>query len=508
MNRQQPEQTSSDSTSKHLPAETKVFEERGFLFRATTAGALALSFFSFESSRADIFTPGMDNTPAAASETITDLSEYRINVPVKTDREEQVQASQPERISVTAEGERWMQMQREIASASTGGEGDLRLIDGTTFITVECEEALRGFSGMRDRGRGLHFAAISENDYKFAITTAAGDVWYVSEAPHYKDQFPEGIPFREKSLEIWKKGSEKLIQKEFSTAGIFLLNADGTARGINFERLEKQMTAAEINYRSETEDAGRVRHYKLTRDPVGYIALVDGNQHDPIMAGLINDCKYLPQLLNKLQDEHGNSLYNLVSENGSEFVAVERSPKELLRSHIKGMYDDGIRSFYLNLAGHGNQHGIYFQSETGYRVLTPAALHSVFSEFKDCDFIVDTVACYGGGMADEMKEYEDPSGKSGRIFMKLQAKPYSYNQEGRIEGEEGINGAPKVHSSYYQIFNAYFLMQGLSFGEAHYQADLAAKKLIPCDAEGWLSSSEGGRQTASQDETNPSISAN
>ncbi len=99
-------------------------------------------------------------------------------------------------------------------------------------------------------------------------------------------------------------------------------------------------------------------------------------------------------------------------------------------------------------------------------------------------------------MADKMKAYQDPSDKEGRILMKLQAKPYSYNQEGRIEGEAGINGAPKVHSSYYQIFNAYYLMKGLDFGEAHYQADLSSKKLIPCDAESWLSSRRGGRQTA------------
>src|SRR5690606_25493821 len=142
-----------------------------------------------------------------------------------------------------------------------------------------------------------------------------------------------------------------------------------------------------------------------------------------------SDCRYLPQLLNGLEDEGGNSLYNRVSENGSDFIRGERNPEELLRANIREMYDDGIRTFYLNLAGHGNQYGIFFQGSSGYSVLSPAALHSVFSEFKDCDFVVDTVACYGGGMAEAMKNYEDPSGRPGRIFMKLQAKPYSYNQE-------------------------------------------------------------------------------
>jgi hypothetical protein len=94
-----------------------------------------------------------------------------------------------------------------------------------------------------------------------------------------------------------------------------------------------------------------------------------------------------------------------------------------------------------------------------------------------------------------MKGYEDPSGRDGRITMKLQAKPYSYNQEGRLEGQTDARGIARPYSSYYQIFNAFFLIKGEGFGEAHYQADLAAKKLIPCDAEVWRSTPNGGRST-------------
>jgi hypothetical protein len=164
------------------------------------------------------------------------------------------------------------------------------------------------------------------------------------------------------------------------------------------------------------------------------------------------------------------------------------------------MYDKGIRNFYLNFAGHGNDSGIYFSlGAWGSERLSPEGLHGVFSQFKDCKFVVDTVACYGGGMAEAMKAYKDPSGEEGRVMIKLQAKPGAFNQEGRLEGEQGLAGSPKVFSSYYQIFNAYYLMKGVSFGEAHLLADVAAKKLIPCDAEAWVSGKNGGRATLKEE---------
>lgn len=395
------------------------------------------------------------------------------------------------RVELTREGQKWIDFQTELAKNSLAGTGAPRLVDGTTFLSDPTRKVLSGFVGASSGDEKIRFKAVDEGGYKFAFVTSNGDTWYVTESPFYKDQFPTGIPFHRAALELWKAGSDKMIQKEFLGAAVF----KNDTHTVDFDALRKVMKAAEDSHASERRDTAGIKDFKLTDRPTGYIALVDGNKEDPIMAGLINDAKMFPQLLNSFEDERGRPLHNLVVREGSEFLEVRGDPKALLESKIQDMHDRGIRSFYLNFAGHGNETGIFFTTRFGSERLSPDDLHAVFSKFKDCDFVVDTVACYGGGMADKMKEYRDPAGREGRILFKLQAKPFSYNQEGRLEGETGIAGSPKVHSSYYQVFNAYYLARGKSFGEAHLLADVAAKKLIPCDAEAWLSGGRGGRGT-------------
>ena len=456
-------------------------ETRSPLQRAVTNTLMLFSLASF--------TPAQEqetNTqqPPEARATSTDLNQATLP------RIQQQIPEGVERIETTREGRAWMELQKEIVRNTAAGEGTPRLVDGSKFMTQAMDRLLQRFTG--SSGNGITFKAVNEDGYKFAFERENGEKWYVTECPYYRDQFPNGIQFSDAAIEIWKKGSDKLTQNEFHLSGVF----DPWNRTIDFRQIDGLMKEAERDRASELADTAQVRGFTLTDRPMGYIGLVDGNVDDPIMAGSLEDTKYYAQLLNSLTNERGEKRFNLVSKNGSDAIAVERDPYQLLRRNIKAMHDEGVRDFYLNFAGHGNEHGVYFASGRNHFRLSPQQVHSIFSEFKDSKFVVDTIACYGGGLAEAMKQYRDPTGEQGRVFMKLQAKPYSYNQEGRLEGVEGVRGQPKVHSSYYQIFNADLLMKGLGFGEAHYQADLAAKKLIPCDAEGWMSGSRGGERTA------------
>lgn len=482
MQQNQPEQTPQENSQPTSPA----------LKRAAQAGAIALSLLSFQSG-ASATDPGALLTPPARTADI-DLGQARIKAPA---REPVAIPEGVSRIGLSTEAEKWIKMQKDVALNSTLGEGKPRLIDGTRFLTKETADKLTKFDGLHDDSTGLSFKKKEENGYKFVVTTRSGDVWYVAECPYYRDQFPYGIPFSQGALEIYKKGSDSLTQKEFKAPDVFK-NASGQqgSQYIDFAALQRIITAAEANRASEVLDVIKVRDLKLSDQVTGYVALIDYNRSDPIMNGMIDDGKYFPQMMNSLKGEDQLPLYNLVSRNGSDFVKVDREPKQLLTEHVQGMYDQGVRRFYLNLCGHGNESGVWFN--VGFRALplTPAGLHSIFSKFQDCEFVVDTLACYGGGMAEEMKSYRDPTGKEGRILIKLQAKPYSYNQEGRLVDEPGVRGEPKAYSSYYQVYNTFYLLEGKNFGEAHYLADLAAKKLIPCDAEAWSSGPSGGRTTA------------
>lgn len=365
-----------------------------------------------------------------------------------------------------------------------------RLIDATTFLSATTENSIKGWVGTSSDGQELTFSSVSEKGYKYAFITKSGEKWYFSETPWFYDQFPDGIPEEMIELSIWKEGSEKTIHKQFNEGEVFKSNT------IDFERLKELINEAEQIRGNEVQDPARIRGYRLSSAPTGYIALVDGNKDDPIMSGMINDCRYFPQMLNLIKDHEGNNMYNLLSNNGSEFIKVSGDPEWILRQHIKALYDAGIRDFYLNFAGHGNETAIFFSTPEVDASLSPEELHAIFSDYSDCNFIVNTIACYGGGLADKMKSYKDPSNREGRILMILQAKPFTYNLEGRLIGEPEVKGSPKIFSSAYQIFNTKFLMDGLNFGEAHYQADLEAKKISPTDAEAWISTENGGRELA------------
>ena len=406
----------------------------------------------------------------------------------------QATETQPER-ALSPRAQAWLQKQLELAQNSIEGSGR-RLVDGTVFLTVAADRALQEYVGQADTESGLKFRAVSENGYSYAFTSSTGDTWYVAESPYYRDQYPNGLSFARSSFTLYKKGSQKLTQKEFHTRDVFLSESDST---IDFKKVQQLINKAEANRASEEQDAMGVRALRLGSSAIGYVGLVDGNRSDPIMAAMQDDTRYLPQFMNSLKDAQGQARYNFVSNRNGGYREVDRQPYDLLRSELRQLQARGVKTFYIVLNGHGNDNGVHFtvrRSRYRYNVtLRPEQLKRLFDEFRDSRFIVDTVACYGGGFAEALKSYRDPSGESGRVFVKLQAKPLSYNQEGRILEPGSSRAIPKPHSSYYNIFKTYYLSKGLNIGEAHWQADRAAKRFIACDAEAWLSSPDGGRAT-------------
>jgi hypothetical protein len=249
-----------------------------------------------------------------------------------------------------APGREWARRQDEIArnTLSINPNGP-RLIDESTFLSPTAYQALRPLVGQRDQATGLRFEATDREGFSFAFHTPTGETWFLSESPWYRDQHPGGRPFSKTRLVLQKAGEDGLVQAEFESRRA--LDAEGN---INFDFIQQQMRTAEANRRNEQEDAAHTQELDLPHDrPIGYVGLVDKSD-DPVVSGLRRDVANFPRMMNDLRTPEGQPRYHFVAPNSSEAIGVDRPPAQILRAQLQEMYDRGIRDFYLNLAGHGN----------------------------------------------------------------------------------------------------------------------------------------------------------
>ncbi|MBI2523716.1 hypothetical protein HYW11_00660 [Candidatus Peregrinibacteria bacterium] len=409
-------------------------------------------------------------------------------------------------MEVSKEGRAWMAKQVDIAQKSLKGE-DGGLIDGSVFLSVERKVKLNSLAGARATvlGYTVSFFKLADPEdgyqYFFLLQHMGGseERWYVSESPWYKDQFPEGIPPGLEYLALWKKGTDgpdKRIQSYCELNDLFEVKE----KSIHPATVIAACRDATLSYRSECRDAAKMQTFDLPKDrPIGYIGLIDANPFDdPIVASMVDDMRYWPEFLAACG-------YKVVADAAARYIPVADNPAAILARMIEEQKKKGIRDFYLNLAGHGNLWGVHFSykkdGKTYYKVLTSEKLFALFDAHQDCTFTVSTVACQGGGYATAMKRYKDPSGQEGRVTIFLQTKGHGLNQEGRLKGMEGINGAPKAHSTYYNVFFVSELLHSQredtlgNYGAAHLRADRLSRMLIPSDPEVWRSGKSGGTVT-------------
>lgn len=390
---------------------------------------------------------------------------------------------------VSREGCVWMAKQMDVAQRSLKAE-EGGLIDGSIFLQDGSRKTLDAFAGKSATamGHAVRFHKLKEHEhgYHYAFSVkykdGKGETWYLSESPFYKDQFPHGINFDGNEVALWRKradGKPDKLTQEFCTSDDIFDFAKGLLRPATI--LEK-CRMAKLGRENECKDPATIHAFDLPKDrPIAYVGLIDANHRDdPVIASMVDDTKYLPELLVACG-------YKIAAVPAARYIPVMDDPASILEKHIREQKKKGIRDFYLNLTGHGNLWGVHFSE-----VLTSEKLSALFEAHQDCTFTVNTVACHGGGYGLLMKDWKDPAGVEGRVTMFLQVKSHGLNQEGRLKGVEGVNGAPKAHSTYYHVFLVKELLEGKSYGTAHLRADRAAKRIIPCDAEAWRSGKNGG----------------
>lgn len=402
-------------------------------------------------------------------------------------------------IAVSREGCVWMAKQMDVAQRSLKAE-DGGLIDGSTFLQDGSKETLDIFVGKQASvwGNTVTFYKLKEKEsgyqYAFSVKREKDEkemIWYLSESPLYKDQFPRGKSIERNHIAIWRKWidgkPDKLTQECCASSDLF----DFVKQELRPAAILARCRAAELGRRNEYRDPARIHEFDLPKDrPIVYIGLIDANsQDDPIMASMVDDTKYLPELLVACG-------YKIAAATATRCISVMDDPVSILEKHIREQEKKETRDFYLNLTGHGSSMGVHFRYRKGEElrreVLTPTKLFALFAAHPRCTFTVNTVACRGGGLGLLMKDWEDPAGVERRVTMFLQVKSHGLNQEGRLKGVAGVNGAPKAHSTYYHVFLTKNLLEGRGYGMAHILADKAAKCIIPCDAEAWRSGKDGG----------------
>lgn len=396
-------------------------------------------------------------------------------------------------ITVTEKGKEWIEKQKDVykktIASNNGG-----LIDASTFLSDSGKEKLNNLSGQEGKVGDVKLAFKKlesiENGYKYVLDIDYGENnterWYLSEPPYYKDQFPNGLPYEYIEFAIWKKDGNGAVDR--LTQNILLYKDLMTySNNVNFSYVLDKVKQAKENRKKEIEDPTKIRNFNLPKnEQIGYIGLYDPDPDDVISAGTLDDVKYFPEMMSSLG-------YKMVSneEGKYAFGVSDTQPETIIENQIKEFLKRGVKNIYIKLDCHGNEYGAYFPGG----VLTPRELMTIFDKYQECNFYISTVACRGAGFADALKRYNDPTGKEGRIVVFLQSKIYALNQEGRLKGIEGVRGAPKIFSSYYDVFLANYLINGRNYGEAHLLADQDAKKLVPCDAEVWKSGPRGGAST-------------
>lgn len=246
---------------------------------------------------------------------------------------------------------------------------------------------------------------------------------------------------------------------------IRIVDATGDPKKI----LQKMQNAIE-----EVRDPGKAHSYDLSKDrSIAYLGFDGlGKSGGP---GQVLEPQ--TKLLHAMPEMLVNAGYKMV---GTEprITQLAEDPANAVRKRIKEQYDLGVRDFYLNFSAHGTKDGILSSGDENGPKLTHKELEKIVKEeYPDCRFTINANSCFGGGLADFMKafqdnkEYVDKEGKlkkveAGRVAVFLQTKPDAINA-----GEDYTNALLAELDKMARHEKG----AAAGYGEAHLRADMKAK---------------------------------
>ncbi|MDD5623634.1 MAG: hypothetical protein PHI23_02915 [Candidatus Peribacteraceae bacterium] len=435
-------------------------------------------------------------------------------------------------LSSSPEAKQWAEKMVRTARASReGGKDPEGVFDSSNWLSDELKEWLnarvveygadgqpklengRAYASLTGGGR-IELARTNENGYQFCFRVIDAnnkvEEWYISEARWYKDQFRSFTPNgyydatgRLNSgctnfLAIWKKGADGKPDKQTQYLEQIgnLMTGSGNQQTIDFSKIVSQggmIDRARQMRAKEVGNAAWAKNFDFAGNPWGYVSMHSADTSD-ILGGAHKDgSEYLPRFMNSLTDEKGNPRYNFLTLAGEEVSTDNGKPVDVLTDKLTRLLDEKkVDHFYLNFGAHGGLGGIALPGGT----LTPEDFRDKIllnPKFAECSFFVNTDACFTGGMAKMMESFVDTVGKmDGRIRMRFSTKNNVVGTEGRTNSTHTASNGEIVNdilSDYHMIFFTRFMKEnpGMKAGEAHYLADLEAKKYVPMNSEMWVS---------------------
>ncbi|MFA6917733.1 MAG: hypothetical protein WC285_02765 [Candidatus Gracilibacteria bacterium] len=230
---------------------------------------------------------------------------------------------------------------------------------------------------------------------------------------------------------------------------------------------------ANFNYETERTKSGIVEKFDLPKDqPINYFAVFP-ETFDPVISASLQASAILSNVLRR---RYPNLVANQPIFSGD--------PRTDLANAVESAYKGGCRYFYLDFYQHGTETNMAYE-----KTLTPADITAIVKKFPDAKFVVNTIACYGGGLRRGFAEQfmKDPSLKD-RVSLFLQTKPDVPTLVGNallfsdtVKSPDEI--AVKNMGTYYLVFLISALLEGKTYGQAVLFADKMAKEYVKTDAE-------------------------
>ncbi len=251
--------------------------------------------------------------------------------------------------------------------------------------------------------------------------------------------------------------------------------------------IDRKILDAKRYAQLEKTDGADMKNFDVARpgEKLGYLELRDAT--DEKLITKIDRSKY-PQILAKRYAVYQHP-------NGRIDAKITSYAKEQLMSRLQDMHNVGVRNFYIDVNAHGYDDGIYI----GQDRIDPSFFTEMFNTYKDCTFTLNTIACHGGGMKNEMEKFQEKN-KEGRVTVITQSKNDVSNTAYAIKENNNYN-----YDTLYNSILIRYLMQGydaqysgekLTYGQAHLLADKETKLLTGHDAEVVRSGTNGSKYTA------------
>jgi hypothetical protein len=272
----------------------------------------------------------------------------------------------------------------------------------------------------------------NSDGWKYKYIADDGQEYYVAEGPWTKGQFPDGLPLLERQMTFWKVGEENSVHDAFP------ISSDNRTK-VDFKKtIEEGIEIAEENFKIQENPkfVDLVKGITLPKDkPIAMISLVQADyEGDPMFDTIMDASKDMPEILNEFG--HKVTSYDPVSSD---------APLQALEASIKKSLAEGVNDFYIDLSAHGSEKGMHFSADHNHvwdpdKILTGDQLSALAKKYPDANFLVNSIACHGGGFRDDIVEDSPPN-----LTVILQSKPYNTNEEGRdIKGN--------ANSTYFNMF--------------------------------------------------------